>query len=595
MSAHTEAPVPQNTDVHGYQDGDMANLPCVSLCPTRWGNFRKTRSSEGKASLVSSIREQGVIQPIVVRPVAGAFGQFEVLAGYGRWEACQELELSTIRCVIRVCDDKTAMAIMLAENAEREDMGPVDEAEAADVILSECKGDEKEAAAMLGWPVYKLRQRMRLMRCPKEIRDLINVKQENGFTLTLGHADELAAFPMDVQNKVIVRVIKEKWKPLDLKTFAQHGKRLLERACFDKTECGQCQFNSDQQASLFADPSAEAVCSNTSCYNKKTQEHLEQQKTELEEKYGKVLLWGAVNADHRRPLLEHALGTEQYQNGCMVCQNRIAVLDDRPGTEGQVHENQCMDLTCYRQRVADFQAASNPASAPVSATATKQPTATNAPAQTGQPPQRASAPAVPSNNQKPVTTELPSRIKQDNDKLMRQAAADVLMENDTFVLASMLIGLCQTAGYRNAELGLNGSLETNLLAAMKLSEEQLNIEITNAVEHLARESDSTGTDMIRVMKKAALTQPKDEIKRATVRRWEMNEERLALYTKDMQANMLKHSGFESAYVNAHDQKKYNSMINMKTDDRQKAILAFPFDWSDFAPAHLLDSWDDKKL
>lgn len=589
MSVATALPQSQANPT-GYQDGDMALLPCSTLVAAPWGNFRKTRSSEGKASLVSSIREQGVIQPIVVRPVAGAFGQFEVLAGYGRWEACQELELPTIPCVVRVCDDKTAMAVMLAENAEREDMGPVDEAEAAEVILSECKGDEKEAAAMLGWTVFKLRQRMRLMLCPKEIRDLIGVRQESGFTLTLSHADELAAFPMDVQHKLIVKVVQEKMRPEDLKHLLLNGKRKLERACFDKSECGQCQFNSDQQASLFSAPSAEAICSNISCFNKKTQTHLEQQRSELEERYGKVLLWGAVSEEHRRPLLERAVGSEQYNNGCTSCQNRVAVLDDRPGSEGKVFENQCIDLPCYRQRVADFKAATAPApqatteqscSAEASSTAVQQSTA---------------APVRQPTQPKPVTAELPSRIKQDNDSVMRQAAADVLMESDTFLLAAMLVSLCHTSGYRNKDLGINGSLQANLLAAMTLTNEQLNTAMVNAVEHMARKSDANGAaDMVQLMKNAALTQQAQTLKDATVQRWEMNEDRLSLFTKDMQIAMLKESGFADAYIKAHDQKQFTTLISMKTTERQKAILAFPFDWSGYAPGHLLSNWDREKF
>lgn len=581
MTVATEFNTQYQNSNNEYNDGDMATLPCSALCAAPWGNFRKTRSSEGKASLISSIKQQGVIQPIVIRPKADAFGQFEVLAGYGRWEGCQELGIASIPCLIRVCDDKTAMGIMLAENTERENMGPVDEAESADVILSECKGDEKEAAAMLGWTVYKLRQRMRLMRCPKEIRDMLNVKQENGFTLTLGHADELAAFPMDVQNKLILNVINKKLQPSDLRDLALNGKRKLERACFDKDECGQCQFNSDQQASLFADPSAEAVCTNISCYNKKTKAHLEQQRVELEAKHGQVILWGAVNESHRRPLLEHALGSEQYNNGCMSCKNRVAVLDDRPGHEGNVLESQCVDLNCYRQCVAAF----NTPAAQVESTAPEP--------KSGVPATVVSAPVnVPTQTPAPaVKVELPSRIKNDNDHVMRQGAADVLMESNTFLLASMLVGLCQTAGYRNAALGLNGSLETNLLSAMKLEHDQLTAEISKAVDHFARKSDSTGYDMIRVMKQVGLTQPKDKIKTATTSRWEMNEERLALYTKDMQISMMKESGFEAAYINATSQKEFTALAGMKTDDRHKAILSFPFDWSHWAPAHLLNGWE----
>ena len=575
-----------------YRDGDMATLPCSALVAAPWGNFRKSRSSEGKASLVSSVQEQGIIQPIVVRPKAGTSGELEVLAGYGRWEACQELSVKYIPCIIRVCDDKTAMAIMLAENSERESMSPVDEAVSADVILSECKGDEKEAAAMLGWTVFKLRQRMRLMRCPVEIREMLGVKQANGFTLTLGHADELAAFPFDVQQKLVVAIVQEKWRPEDLRERAQKGSRILGRACFDKAECGQCQFNSDQQASLFAAPSAQAVCSNSSCYNKKTKAHLEQKKTELEDKYGKVLLWGAVNETHRRPLLEHAIGTKQYNDGCMSCQNRVAVLDDRPSKEGQVHENQCVDLTCYRQRVGDFKAASNPVSAVAEQTkmgASSAPVEVAVSTQVHANPQQATqAPPAPTN--KPVTVELPHRIKQDNDEVMRAAAADVLMDGEVFIRASMLACLCHTSGYNNSELGLSGTLEKKLAAAMDLSVEQTNEETANAIEHLARKSDIYGSEMVQVIKRLGATQSMDKLKSATITNWEMTEERLALFTKDMQVRMLEDSGFTAAYIAANDQAKYTALVNMKTIDRQKAILAFQFDWSHWAPAHLLDSW-----
>lgn len=587
MSAVIESVNPQEEVT--FKDGDMAVLPCSALLPTSWGNFRKTRSEVGFSSLLSSIKQQGVIQPIVVRPKSGAVSQFEVLAGYGRLQASVELGLPTIPCVVRLCDDKAAMGVMMAENEAREAMSPVDEAEAADTILSECRGDEKEAASMLGWTVFKLRQRMRLMRCPKDIRDMIGVKQDNGFTLTLAHADKLAAFPFDVQQKLIAVIVKDKWTVLDLQNRAQSGTRKLERACFDKGDCGQCQFNSDQQASLFSAPSAEALCSNVSCYNRKNQDHLEQQKVELEERYGKVLLWGAVNESHRRPLLEDALGSEQYKNGCMSCENRVAVLDDRAGSEGNVHENQCLDLNCYRQRVADFRAANNPAVAPTPAPSVDATSAQDKPAaMQSQQDEQAIEVAPPASA--PVVAELPSRIVRDNDAVMRQAAANVLLGSDKFLLASMLACLCQTSNYTNRELGLSGTLESLMLAALSLTEQQIDTEIAAATRFLARESDLGYTDMVKLMKKAATTQPESDVKQATVDCWEMNAERLALYTKDMQVSMLEGSGFKAAYIESKGEGEYRKLLAMRTDEREQAILLFPFDWSNYAPPHLLSSW-----
>jgi len=136
------------------------------------------------AELASSIREHGVLQPILVRP-AGR-DQYQLVAGERRWRAAQLAGLLTIPALIEELDDDAALEIAVIENLQREDLSPLEEANMYEKMVTEHGYSIRKLAQKLGKDKGYLENRLRLADAPEEIRALVSVRKD-----TLSHAYEL--------------------------------------------------------------------------------------------------------------------------------------------------------------------------------------------------------------------------------------------------------------------------------------------------------------------------------------------------------------------------------------------------------------------
>jgi ParB family chromosome partitioning protein len=134
--------------------------------------------------LAASIREHGVLQPILVRPLDG--GEFQLIAGERRWRASKAAGLDTIPALVEEIDDDTALEISIIENLQREDLSPLDEAAMYDRMVREHGYSVRRLAQKLGKDKGYLENRMRLADAPEEIRELVSLRKD-----TLSHAYEL--------------------------------------------------------------------------------------------------------------------------------------------------------------------------------------------------------------------------------------------------------------------------------------------------------------------------------------------------------------------------------------------------------------------
>lgn len=134
--------------------------------------------------LAASIREHGVLQPILVRP-AGA-GRYQLIAGERRWRASRIAQAETIPALIEEIDDDTALEIAIIENLQREDLSPLDEASLYDRMIREHGYSVRRLAQKLGKDKGYLENRLRLADAPEEIKQLVSVRKD-----TLSHAYEL--------------------------------------------------------------------------------------------------------------------------------------------------------------------------------------------------------------------------------------------------------------------------------------------------------------------------------------------------------------------------------------------------------------------
>ncbi|MQL53192.1 ParB/RepB/Spo0J family partition protein [Desulfofundulus thermobenzoicus] len=160
--------------------GSLRQIPVNSVRP----NPRQPRQLLDDArleELASSIREHGVVQPIVVRPLPG--GQYELIAGERRWRACLSLGEEFIPALVRDYDEVEAAAVTLIENIQREDLNPLEEAMAYRRLIDEFGMTQEELARKVGKSRSFIANTMRLLGLPDEVREMLGNGQ-----ITAGHA-----------------------------------------------------------------------------------------------------------------------------------------------------------------------------------------------------------------------------------------------------------------------------------------------------------------------------------------------------------------------------------------------------------------------
>ena len=145
---------------------------------------RLSFDEETLVELANSIREHGVLQPILVRPSGP--NRYQLIAGERRWRASIGAGLSTIPALVEVIDDDTALEISIIENLQREDLSPLDEATMYDRMIHEHGYSVRKLAQKLGKDKGYLENRLRLADAPPEIRELVSLRKD-----TLSHAYEL--------------------------------------------------------------------------------------------------------------------------------------------------------------------------------------------------------------------------------------------------------------------------------------------------------------------------------------------------------------------------------------------------------------------
>jgi ParB family chromosome partitioning protein len=151
---------------------------------------RRRFEPEATSGLASSIRHQGVLQPVVVRPRAE--GGYELVAGERRWRAAREAGLPTLPALVRDADDRDTLLIGLVENVARENLSPVEEARAYASLLDEFELSLAEVADRVGRSKPFISNRVRLLELPEEVLWMLARGE-----LTEGHARAVLALPED--------------------------------------------------------------------------------------------------------------------------------------------------------------------------------------------------------------------------------------------------------------------------------------------------------------------------------------------------------------------------------------------------------------
>ncbi len=185
--------------IGGSGQADLAHLPVESIHP----NSRQPRrrfDHEGTSGLADSIRAQGVVQPVLVRPRAE--GGWELIAGERRWRAAREAGVTTVPAVVRHADDRDSLLLSLVENVAREQLSPPEEARAYAVLIDEFGLSLGDVAERVGRSKPAVSNRLRLLELPDDVLAMV----ERG-ELTEGHARAVLAVPDQEERRRLARQI----------------------------------------------------------------------------------------------------------------------------------------------------------------------------------------------------------------------------------------------------------------------------------------------------------------------------------------------------------------------------------------------------
>ncbi len=189
------APVTPEEAATSLRELPLASMQAGRHQPRR--HFDEAQLSE----LTESIRAQGVVQPIVVRPLGGE--RFEIVAGERRWRAAQRAGLASIPAVVRDLDERSAMAVALVENIQRADLNPLEESAALHRLIEECGLTHEACAVAVGKSRAAVTNLLRLTDLEADVQALLRAGQ-----LSFGHAKVLLAAEGTRQSQLAKQVVE---------------------------------------------------------------------------------------------------------------------------------------------------------------------------------------------------------------------------------------------------------------------------------------------------------------------------------------------------------------------------------------------------
>ena len=198
------------------ETGNRDALQSLALDRIGSGRYQpRTRMDEASlAELAASIKAQGVMQPILVRPIAA--GRYEIVAGERRWRAAQRAGLTEIPALVRVVPDQTALALSLIENIQREDLNPLEEAQGVKRLIDEFELTHEAAAHAIGRSRSAVTNLLRLTQLASAVQALVLADK-----LDMGHARALLALPAAQQATVATKLVAEGLSVRDAERLVQ--------------------------------------------------------------------------------------------------------------------------------------------------------------------------------------------------------------------------------------------------------------------------------------------------------------------------------------------------------------------------------------
>lgn len=179
---------------------------------------RKTFDRTALEELADSIRQHGVLQPLLVRPLPN--GAYQLVAGERRWRASRLAELKEVPVIIKELTDTEAMEIAIIENLQREDLNPIEEAEGLQTLIDKCGFTQEEVATSVGKSRPAITNALRLLKLPEDVREMTKKGD-----ISAGHARALLSFDSQaLMQEVAAKIVSDKLTVRDVEKLAKHPK-----------------------------------------------------------------------------------------------------------------------------------------------------------------------------------------------------------------------------------------------------------------------------------------------------------------------------------------------------------------------------------
>ena len=201
-------------------------LPLSDIIPNKF-QPRKNFDQESLEDLINSIRERGVIQPIIIRVSNSSNSKYEIIAGERRWLAARKAGLHEIPVVITEADDLKSLEFAIVENVQRHDLNPLEEAQGYKRLIDEFSYDQEKVSKFIGKSRSYITNSLRLLNLPREVLKLIEEKK-----ITAGHAKILVGSDnaLFVAKKIIEKQLSVRQTEKFVKIFkSQTNKKSLNK------------------------------------------------------------------------------------------------------------------------------------------------------------------------------------------------------------------------------------------------------------------------------------------------------------------------------------------------------------------------------
>lgn len=335
----------------------MQNVKEVAVKEIKVSGFnpRKHFDEVKLQELADSIKEKGIIEPLIVRRVDG---EHHLVCGERRLKAAKLAGHVDVPAIIRELTDEQALEFQIIENLQREDLDPIDEAAGYKTMLKKCNYTRAQLAAKVSKTERWIAERIRLLELSEKTRDSIT----DG-TITAGHGRVLLRLKdPKLREELFKEIVKEKISVHAAENMLADSGRELKGADFDQTECKNCLFKGDNQDGLEdKDTKLKGICLDPSCYLKKNQAYIQKKRNELTKKGCRVMTGKGYRSsnlfNYNPPELEEDYSKKQlgskYKEKCLKCKHRLFIIETgeyglRKGL--QTIKEICTNSNCFHSR-----------------------------------------------------------------------------------------------------------------------------------------------------------------------------------------------------------------------------------------------------